>query len=857
MDFSSFLEPLRLSYLVVYEKLYDWIPSYGWALVALSLVTAVILSALERQVANAVSKQKLIESILEPQIRVIKNQKTGADRAAALRRLYQRYGYNPLMSVRTALPVFAQLPFLFGAYWMLSSYEPLAGQSFGIIRDLSKSDGLLFGVHALPLLMSCFNLATAWLSPELSRQQRIQALVICLLFLILLYEAPSALLIYWTCNNAIGLIKCLVGRLVRARALPVVNAGHWFAIQAPSWTRFGGLKRFIGRFEFTPEKLYWPCAVLLGTLAVLYFPITLYESDPKAFGETASSIVKGLETIYASYLIFAYLVWIVSPAFLKKSLGLILSVLSIGGLVWAFSGFHNYGVLDTFNFQDTEDLGKKSNKYADIAVFVFSLIVISVFAYKRKIFLLGRAAWMLSLGAFVSFAYYSVTLLNNSSQTEVTVSEKKTVSIPQDKKDFWSFSQSGKNVVVIMLDMFTGSHMERLTQRHPELLHDLDGFVWYADTVTSGPFTILGKPGLLGGAEAHPFNLNQDKVNSLEEKIHSSWAKAIIPFLEDGYRVDLYDFTWLDPELLQAKVGKTPALNLDTGLESTDRIFWKNAFKFQSKNQVGQEHYTVSTPKFLSIYGVFKIAPFNWKKMVYRGGAWRNVIDTRQYEAKVSANNLAQLSVLSVLANADLDKKFRGTFKFFVNNTTHTPWGLDEACQPWVKGRVISTKSGANLAHENTEYCSIKSLTNLFEWMRKNDVYDNSVIILVSDHGSEDGSISSKLFNEGSTSRIESLLLVKGLNSKGPMRTDKNALTANWDVPRLALNLLGGQNTLPEWGNPNRRRLYLNVNEWNRGKHPKNYFDIKDGIEIRGSIFDKKNWVPIKPSDIPSLHRPE
>ena len=54
MDFSSFLEPLRLSYLVVYEKLYDWIPSYGWALVALSLVTAVILSALERQVANAV-----------------------------------------------------------------------------------------------------------------------------------------------------------------------------------------------------------------------------------------------------------------------------------------------------------------------------------------------------------------------------------------------------------------------------------------------------------------------------------------------------------------------------------------------------------------------------------------------------------------------------------------------------------------------------------------------------------------------------------------------------------------------------------------------------------------------------------
>lgn len=145
MLFDLTILPLQMIYLYIYQSILHFIPNYGFALMAMSLVTLILTTPLDKIVAKFILKEKLISSILEPQIKRIKQESKGKEQHQRLRALYQRYGYNPLFTVRKALGVFLQLPFLMAAYWMIKDYAPLNGVSFGFISNLAQEDKLLGG----------------------------------------------------------------------------------------------------------------------------------------------------------------------------------------------------------------------------------------------------------------------------------------------------------------------------------------------------------------------------------------------------------------------------------------------------------------------------------------------------------------------------------------------------------------------------------------------------------------------------------------------------------------------------------------------------------------------------------------
>jgi membrane protein insertase Oxa1/YidC/SpoIIIJ len=93
----------------------------------------------------------------------------------------------------------------------LSGLEEVAGQGFGPIADLSRPDGLLGGVHLLPLLMTAINAASAYYYVD-DRNKRLQAWALAVVFLVLLYRSPAALVLYWTTNNLFSLVRNLAGR---------------------------------------------------------------------------------------------------------------------------------------------------------------------------------------------------------------------------------------------------------------------------------------------------------------------------------------------------------------------------------------------------------------------------------------------------------------------------------------------------------------------------------------------------------------------------------------------------------------------------------------------------------------------
>lgn len=202
---------LKALYLALFSIAGDW----GTSLVLLAVVMNVLLRPLMAWSARLQYRERTLQNILAPQIAEIGRELHGAERHAELTELYRRYAYHPAYTVRSNVGLFIQLPFLIAAYTMLSSLELLQGQPYFFIRDLSLPDSLLYGVNFLPLLMTAINLLAAWTTEGFSNRERVQASVVGLLFLVLLYDAPSALLVYWTCNNIILLLKNLAAPVRR------------------------------------------------------------------------------------------------------------------------------------------------------------------------------------------------------------------------------------------------------------------------------------------------------------------------------------------------------------------------------------------------------------------------------------------------------------------------------------------------------------------------------------------------------------------------------------------------------------------------------------------------------------------
>ncbi len=204
---------IELIYKYIYLGLVSIVENYGLALLALSLLNHFLLIPLNKLVRGVQQSESNIQQVLAPQLHRIKETSRDAARHQRVLNLYQRYSYHPIFAIRNVLPLLVQLPFLMAVYFMLSSLPHLDKVSFLFLQDLSKPDDLFFGLNIMPVIMTLVNLVSACFVVRLSKPQRKQAIIVALLFFALLYNAPSALLLYWTMNNVFVIVFSLLSKI--------------------------------------------------------------------------------------------------------------------------------------------------------------------------------------------------------------------------------------------------------------------------------------------------------------------------------------------------------------------------------------------------------------------------------------------------------------------------------------------------------------------------------------------------------------------------------------------------------------------------------------------------------------------
>jgi YidC/Oxa1 family membrane protein insertase len=208
----------------VLEFFYKLIPNYGVAIILLTLFTKIIFLPMTFKGSESTAKM----AALNPKMAEIrarlkdKPEKMNQEIAA----LYKREKVSPLSG---CLPLLLQLPIFFALYNLLNAHFELRGALFipGWIPDLSAPESVFDFGFTIPLvnwtslrLLPLIMLGTQLLSSKFTQpagagqqqsagQMKLMTYGLPIVFLFILYDMPSGLVLYWTVQNLLSIAQQL------------------------------------------------------------------------------------------------------------------------------------------------------------------------------------------------------------------------------------------------------------------------------------------------------------------------------------------------------------------------------------------------------------------------------------------------------------------------------------------------------------------------------------------------------------------------------------------------------------------------------------------------------------------------
>ena len=201
----------------------------GLSIIALSVTVKILMTPLTKMADRLQASVNATAAKLQPELDAIKREFKGEEAHHLTVAVYKKHDVHPLHTMKSLAGFLIQIPVFIAAFDMLGENFALNGASFLWIADLSKPDQWLalpitlpfFGgyLNLLPCLMTALTLLTSSLqqeealTPKLIRQQRVRLFWMAGAFFLLFYTFPAGMVLYWTTNNVLSLVK-LIPRMI-------------------------------------------------------------------------------------------------------------------------------------------------------------------------------------------------------------------------------------------------------------------------------------------------------------------------------------------------------------------------------------------------------------------------------------------------------------------------------------------------------------------------------------------------------------------------------------------------------------------------------------------------------------------
>ncbi len=911
--YHIFIEPLRLIMETIYGIAYSLTGSVGGSIIPLSLAINFLLLPLYRRADVLQREERDLVSNMSPMLTHIKQHFHGDERFMMIQACYQIFHYKPLYALRSALPLLLQVPFFIAAYSFLSHLSLFEKMPYGLLLDLSMPDAMYcigsVTINVLPIMMTLINILSSEIyTSGMALCEKLKVHVIALFFLVLLYNAPCGLVLYWTLNNIFSLIKNLVLKTKNPALIARILVSILF-ITAFAYAEFSGGEMDRGRI------CIFIGVVLLMILTLIYMSkrqaemkkhnpkdlLTHYRSHPLVFFVGAftlaamtgllipSAVIKAspaefvLTTDYLSPVIYVFNAFLTACGLFVVWLGLFYKLSNettkkvFEFAIWGFiaAGLVNYmafgkdlGMLNELLRYELEPVFPLNELIINFEVAILIFTAVTVLNLKRVNIVSG-------IGPLVLTVIIGMGIFNTLSIQLAMPEIQRAIESNNNSYDInITLSRKGKNVVVIMLDRAVNGLIPYIFDEKPKLTEQFDGFVYYPNTISYGPATNTGSPGLYGGYEYIPEEMNKRDDLPLKEK-HNE-ALLVMPrlFDEAGYHVTIFDpsyagYGWIPDLSIYVNYPNIRAYNTTHGeVEGTTeeanilrkRIWNRNFFCF----------------------GLMKISPLAAQIVMYQKGSYYSadqyqdnlyIVQTKYGISKAEGMLGSFVNCYNVLnALPDLtvvDESEQNSFFVMCNKATHdtmllsepdysprlhvdnTQYDEEHSNRFTVNGRTVDMSTSNQMATYHSNMAAMIQLGEWFDFLRKEGLYDNTRIIIVSDHGSGQEFFRDMYFSRADGGSIESynpLLMVKDFGADG-FTTDYSFMS-NADTPTLAftgvidnpMNPFTGQEITNDKKNePEQHIFYTKV--WQTDINNGNKFLPGTWIGLRNqNIFDKDNW---------------
>ncbi len=871
-------EIIEFVFCFVYEKI--WSLGIPGAIVAVSLVVNFLALPLYNMADALQLKERQIQLKMAPWIKHIKASFKGDEQFMMLNTWYRQNGYHPLYALRSALSILIEIPFFIAAYHFLSHCSLLHNESFLFLKDLGSPDALFrignFTVNVLPILMTSINIvSSAIYTKGAPLREKIQVYVLALVFLVLLYDSPSGLVFYWILNNTFSLAKNFFTKYKKF--------GFW------CYTAFCGLLVLFSLYVLflrpqTPlnkKIIFWALTfvIVITDLILLYlkkkkikikiekasiqenFPLLLFSllslfllcgfllpanviyTSPAEFSNIGS-VKNPLGFVFASSLFFfgLFVFWplIIYKMFngkVRQYMPVIFFILTCSCVSNAFLFKHNYGLISTiFELDNPENIQSSTiiMKTGPILVIVFVSFLCWLFYKKRRQNILALITIIISI-AELSFG--TIRSVYTQKEYETYISNL------NNYKRF-SLSPDGKNVLIFFLDRAISSYFPYIMEQFPELQEAYDGFTYYPNIVSFSPATNMAFPPLVGGYEYTPDEMDKRNTELLSKK-HDE-AVLVMPrlFADAGYDTTIYEIPYINynqgitSDYDFTKVGyQTDDVLRKYEIEYADEILTPNPEKYPKKTCIYFTLMQVMYPPFRS---------YLTNKTTYFYDKPETIVDP------YLILNFADLYYMPDAFSYDSEKP---TFIFIGNQLTHIYSELNENYRPGALNTdnhhmapSCPNDPDTNTAAWHVNVAALQQLAKTLQTLKENNVYDNTRILIVSDHGRD---IPLKVFNNFDhlmPNLLNPLYLVKDFNATGRYKTDSTFIS-NAETVNFARKGLGLSDKNPYTGNEFKSAenfdefIVTNSSQW-RVEPMRNstQFPELNKYSVKENIFQPENW---------------
>lgn len=578
-------------------------------------------------------------------------------------------------------------------------------------------------------------------------------------------------------------------------------------------------------------RLYVAAFITMAVLVFAYSPSLVYQSDPQFFFEPIPDLFAGLAWYAAIFLAVGCLLFRAAPQEGRSTMAFLAAWCALIVCVYTLLVPANYGQMEEFLLADTEKLTGAWRWIFPLDAPVCVLCALALWFAARNKFLSKLPGILvvlaLSLGSMTLWSLITVP------QGEAS-SGNGSGALPRYTDALFSFSRNNDNILVLMLDEFTGSHLGRIMREDPDLAAQFPGFIWYKDTLAPGASTQLSIASMLGGANYTPAAINGRPISSPLDEMNKAFAILPNIFLAQGRAVALADVESLTPRRFAELVPGAHDVTIASG--TIGRAY---STPWQQKHGLEIRRPSTLAP-FLAAMGFFRGAPWSMRSKAYDKGEWMGSL---RLKPDRSSGHIALLDLLPDLSRAVEQPP---TFKYMASQVSHHPWQVDpNTCMP-TDNNGYTWFDGIILEHYYAERYAVRAVARWLDWMRKEGVYDNTQIIIASDHSHDDSDEVNTAFEQryghSAPGRPHALLMVKGKDASAPLATDMRPMSGA-DIPMLICREAGPCPGLsdpdPLMFDPMTRKREHSVKQ--KGHAHRSRFHVTT-YEVTGSMFEAENW---------------